>query len=58
MSGLPAMSIPCGFSQGLPVGMQLIGQAFDEQMILNVGYAYQSATAWHLEKPAFIGGKA
>jgi len=58
MSGLPAMSIPCGFSKGLPVGMQLIGQAFDEQMILNVGHAYQSATAWHLEKPAFIGGKA
>lgn len=51
MAGLPAMSIPCGFSKGLPVGVQLIGQAFDEQMILNVGHAYQSITDWHTKRP-------
>ena len=51
MAGLPAMSIPCGFSDGLPIGVQLVGKAFDEQTILNVGHAYQQATQYHLQTP-------
>lgn len=54
MAGLPAMSIPCGFSKGLPVGVQLIGQAFDEQLILNVGHAYQSVTDWHTKQASGV----
>ncbi|MDD4900841.1 MAG: Asp-tRNA(Asn)/Glu-tRNA(Gln) amidotransferase subunit GatA [Patescibacteria group bacterium] len=51
LSGLPAMSIPCGFDNGLPVGMQLIGRRFDEAMLFRVGWAYEATTRWHLEKP-------
>jgi aspartyl-tRNA(Asn)/glutamyl-tRNA(Gln) amidotransferase subunit A len=50
--GLPAMSIPCGFdSQGLPVGMQIVGRAFDEATVMNVGYAFQRETEWHRRRP-------
>jgi aspartyl-tRNA(Asn)/glutamyl-tRNA(Gln) amidotransferase subunit A len=41
MTGLPGMSIPCGMADGLPVGMQIIGKAFDESMVLRVGSAYE-----------------
>lgn len=52
LAGLPAMSLPCGFdSQGLPVGLQLIGQAWDEHRLLSIGQEYQTATDWHLRKP-------
>jgi aspartyl-tRNA(Asn)/glutamyl-tRNA(Gln) amidotransferase subunit A len=51
LAGLPAMSIPCGFDNGLPVGMQLIGARFDENKLFQVGYQYQQATDWHLRKP-------
>lgn len=51
MAGLPALSLPCGFVEGLPVGMQLIGKAFDESMILNVGDFYQSVTDFHTQVP-------
>jgi len=51
LSGLPAISIPCGFDQGMPVGLQLIGKRFDEAMLFRVGGAYQQATKWHLKKP-------
>ncbi|WP_253848917.1 amidase, partial [Mycobacterium asiaticum] len=47
LAGLPALSVPCGFtSAGLPVGLQIIGRAFDEPMVLRIGHAYQSAQAW------------
>lgn len=50
--GLPTMSIPCGFSStGLPIGLQIVGQAFDEGGILRIGYAYQMNTSWHNRKP-------
>jgi aspartyl-tRNA(Asn)/glutamyl-tRNA(Gln) amidotransferase subunit A len=52
LAGLPGMSVPCGLSDGLPVGLQLIGKALDEAMLLRVGYAYEQATDWHSRKPS------
>lgn len=47
LAGLPAIAVPCGFSQtGLPIGMQLIGRAFEESIILRAAYAYEQATQW------------
>jgi aspartyl-tRNA(Asn)/glutamyl-tRNA(Gln) amidotransferase subunit A len=43
LSGLPGMSVNCGSIEGLPVGLQIIGRAFDEEMVLRVGYAYEQA---------------
>jgi aspartyl-tRNA(Asn)/glutamyl-tRNA(Gln) amidotransferase subunit A len=56
LAGLPGMSIPCGFGQGekngkRPVGLQIIGNYFDEARLLNVAHQYQLATDWHLRKP-------
>jgi aspartyl-tRNA(Asn)/glutamyl-tRNA(Gln) amidotransferase subunit A len=51
LAGLPGMSIPAGFSGGLPVGLQIIGNYFDEARMLKVGHAYQQATDWHLRVP-------
>ena len=51
MAGIPAMSIPCGFSNNLPIGLQIMGKAFDEQTILNVGYAFQQVTSFHEDQP-------
>lgn len=51
--GLPALSVPCGFADdGLPVGMQLIGRAFDEGTLFRIGHAYQRATDWHQRAPS------
>ncbi len=53
LAGLPALSVPCGFSDaGLPIGMQIIGRAFDEATLFRVGQAYESATEWHARHPA------
>ena len=50
--GLPGMSIPCGFdAQGLPVGLQIIGNYFREAQMLNVAHQYQLATDWHARTP-------
>jgi aspartyl-tRNA(Asn)/glutamyl-tRNA(Gln) amidotransferase subunit A len=50
--GLPAISIPCGFSgDGFPIGLQVVGRAFDEPMVLRVAQAYERATEWHTHKP-------
>jgi aspartyl-tRNA(Asn)/glutamyl-tRNA(Gln) amidotransferase subunit A len=52
MAGVPTLAIPCGFSQdGLPLGLQLTGRAFDEQTVFRVAYAYQQATDWHRRRP-------
>ena len=51
LAGLPGMSIPCGFSEGLPVGLQLIGNYFEEGRLLNVAHQYQQATDWHTRTP-------
>ena len=44
LAGLPGLSIPCGFKNGLPIGMQLIGNYFDENTLLNVAHIFESAT--------------
>ena len=51
IAGLPGISIPAGFADGLPVGMQIIGKPFSEETILRVAYAYEQATEWHKRKP-------
>ena len=51
LAGIPAMSIPCGFVNDLPVGMQLMGNYFDEARLLNVAHQYQQATDWHRKTP-------
>jgi aspartyl-tRNA(Asn)/glutamyl-tRNA(Gln) amidotransferase subunit A len=52
MAGLPALSVPCGFSAGgLPIGLQLIGRPFDEAALLRVAHAYEQATPWHTRHP-------
>ncbi|MGG6297444.1 Asp-tRNA(Asn)/Glu-tRNA(Gln) amidotransferase subunit GatA [Leptolyngbya sp. AN02str] len=53
LAGLPAISLPCGFDeQGLPIGMQLIGNVLREDLLLNVAYAYEQATSWNKRKPS------
>jgi aspartyl-tRNA(Asn)/glutamyl-tRNA(Gln) amidotransferase subunit A len=52
LAGLPAMSIPCGFLGGLPVGLQIIGPHFAEAKLLNVAHGYQRETDWHKQIPA------
>ncbi|MBI3103769.1 Asp-tRNA(Asn)/Glu-tRNA(Gln) amidotransferase subunit GatA [Candidatus Daviesbacteria bacterium] len=51
LAGIPGLSVPCGFVDGLPVGLQILGKQWDEETILRVGYAYEQATNWHKEKP-------
>lgn len=51
MAGIPGLSVPCGFSDGLPVGLQILGKYMDEETILNVGEVYEQATQWRKEKP-------
>ena len=53
LAGLPALSLPCGFdSEGLPIGLQIIGKHFDESTVLAVAYAYEQSTDWHKRKPS------
>jgi len=52
ISGLPGLSVPCGFSDGLPVGLQLIGPQFSEETLLRTAHAYESATGWSKARPA------
>jgi aspartyl-tRNA(Asn)/glutamyl-tRNA(Gln) amidotransferase subunit A len=47
VGGVPAISIPAGFSHGLPVGMQIIGGPFNEQTVLRIAYTYEQATDWN-----------
>lgn len=54
LAGLPGMSIPAGFSNGLPVGLQIIGNYFDEARMLDVAHAYQQVTDWHQAMPKGI----
>jgi aspartyl-tRNA(Asn)/glutamyl-tRNA(Gln) amidotransferase subunit A len=56
LAGLPGMSIPCGQVQGLPVGLQIIGNYFAEAKLLNIAHRFQQATDWHTQAPASIKG--
>ncbi len=51
LAGIPCISVPCGFSEGLPVGLQILGKALDEITVLRVAYAYEQATGWHKHRP-------
>ena len=51
LAGVPALSLPCGFVQNLPVGLQLIGRSFDEATLYRIGMYYQSVTDWHTKTP-------
>jgi len=51
LAGICGISIPCGFSGGLPVGLQIMGPAFGEEIVLRVAYAYEQATEWHKKRP-------
>jgi aspartyl-tRNA(Asn)/glutamyl-tRNA(Gln) amidotransferase subunit A len=53
IAGLPAISIPSGFANGLPIGLQIIGKPFSEETILRIAYAYEQATGWWKKKPVF-----
>ena len=51
LAGIPALSVPCGFSNGLPVGMQVMGPPLSEERLLRIGHMYQSMTDWHSMHP-------
>jgi aspartyl-tRNA(Asn)/glutamyl-tRNA(Gln) amidotransferase subunit A len=51
LAGIPAMSIPCGFDQGLPIGLQLMAKPFDEESLFRAGKFYQSMTDFHKKSP-------
>ena len=51
IAGLPALSLPCGFSQGLPVGMQLVGPHLSEERLLNIALSFEQATDWSQARP-------
>jgi aspartyl-tRNA(Asn)/glutamyl-tRNA(Gln) amidotransferase subunit A len=55
IAGLPAISIPAGFADGLPIGMQIIGPPFSEETLLRIAYAYEQATEWHKRRPEIEG---
>ncbi|MDO8621299.1 MAG: Asp-tRNA(Asn)/Glu-tRNA(Gln) amidotransferase subunit GatA [Candidatus Levybacteria bacterium] len=51
LAGIPGLSVPIGFSNGLPVGMQILGPQFSEARLFQIGYAYEQATQWYKQKP-------
>ena len=57
MTGLPAISVPCGFTpDGLPIGLQIVGRPFEETTVLRLAYAYERSTPWHERHPADQAG--
>ncbi len=52
LAGNCGISLPCGFSENMPVGLQIIGPALGERTILQVAYRYEQATHWHKQKPS------
>jgi aspartyl-tRNA(Asn)/glutamyl-tRNA(Gln) amidotransferase subunit A len=51
IAGVPGISVPAGFVDGLPVGLQIIGKPFGEETMLHIAYAYEQATEWHKQRP-------
>ncbi len=56
LAGIPGLSIPCGFSDGLPIGLQILGEPFSEEKLLQVGYAFEKNSEFHLARPSFVEG--
>ena len=56
LAGVCGLSLPCGFEDGLPIGLQLIGPAFGEEVILRAAHAYEQATEWHKATPPMVAG--
>ncbi|HEY9578203.1 MAG TPA: amidase family protein, partial [Pseudobacillus sp.] len=52
LAGVPGISVPCGFSGGMPLGLQIIGKHFDEKTVYRTAYAYEQATNFHQQKPS------
>ena len=56
LAGIPAMSIPAGFAEGMPVGLQIMGNYFAEAKLLNVAHKFQQTTDWHTKNPSLAEG--
>ena len=55
LAGLPSLSVPCGFDDnGLPIGLQMIGNVLQEQLLFEVAFAYEQSTDWHFRKPVLM----
>ncbi len=54
IAGIPAISIPAGFADNLPIGMQIMGKPFSEEILLRIAFAYEQATNWHKRKPPLL----
>src|SRR5690606_2672200 len=52
LAGIPAISVPCGFADGLPIGLQMMGKPFDEATVLRAAHAYEQSTEYHRQRPA------
>ena len=58
LAGIPAIALPCGLSRkGLPIGMQILGRPFEEDVVLRAARAYELATEWHNKRPVIRWGK-
>jgi aspartyl-tRNA(Asn)/glutamyl-tRNA(Gln) amidotransferase subunit A len=56
LAGIPAISVPCGFSEGkpaLPIGLQFLGKPFDESILFQIAYAFEQNTDFHKKRPEF-----
>ena len=51
LAGIPAISVPCGFDNDLPVGLQIMAKAFDEETLFRAAYSYEQETQWNKRKP-------
>jgi aspartyl-tRNA(Asn)/glutamyl-tRNA(Gln) amidotransferase subunit A len=52
LAGLPALSLPCGFADGMPIGISIVGRPFSENLLLTIGREFQKKTDWHTRRPA------
>jgi aspartyl-tRNA(Asn)/glutamyl-tRNA(Gln) amidotransferase subunit A len=55
LAGLPALSLPCGFADGMPMAIQLVGRPFSENLLLTIGKFFQEKTDWHKRRPVLQG---
>ena len=51
LAGVPSISVPCGFSDGLPIGLQIMGKPFDEPAVLRAAYTFEQNTDYHTKRP-------